>query len=182
MADASPHCDRPAAADVFPRPLPAVAGCDPDGVLWGGMFWMFADGFQFLQTTIGHWETYARAVGGMFNAFFAALMLMLAFSAGIILYASLFRSREIALLLTVPARTGRVFLHKFQEAIILSSWGFALLTSPMLVAYGIVAVRRGTTMRFCRPSWRPSFTFPWPSGRSFACGSCIAFPTIVRWR
>ena len=45
----------------------------------------------------------------------------------------------MALLLTLPARTERVFLHKFQEAVLLSSWGFVLLGSPMLLAYGVVA-------------------------------------------
>ena len=52
--------------------------------------------------------------------------------------ARLFCSKEITFLLTIPARTERVFLHKFQEAIILSSWGFVLLGSPILLAYGVV--------------------------------------------
>ncbi len=107
-------------------------------VLWGGMFWMFGDGFSIMQTAFGYQETYVQAVGGLFSSFFFALMLMLAFSAGVILYGSLFRSREIAFLLTTPARAGRVFLHKFQEAILLSSWGFLLLGSPALLAYGVV--------------------------------------------
>ncbi len=107
------------------------------GVLWGGMFWMFYDGFQFLQST-GQ-EIYADSVHGLFGAFLLALMLMLMVSSGLILYGSLFRSRETAFLLTLPARTGRVFLHKFQEAVVLSSWGFVLLASPMLLAYGAVA-------------------------------------------
>ena len=107
-------------------------------LLWGGMFWMFADAFWFLQSTITHSETHARTIGALFGTFFAALMLMLIFSSGIILYGSLFRSREIAFLLTIPARTERLFLHKFQEAILLSSWGFVLLGSPMLLAYGMV--------------------------------------------
>jgi ABC-2 type transport system permease protein len=107
-------------------------------VLWGGMFWLFGDGFFFMQSAFGYQETYMEAVGGLFSAFFFALMLMLAFSAGVILYGSLFRSRETAFLLTTPARTGRVFLHKFQEAILLSSWGFLLLGSPALLAYGVV--------------------------------------------
>ncbi len=107
-------------------------------LLWGGMFWMFDNGFSFLQSAFVYPETYAMAVGGLFSAFFFALMLMLAFSAGVILYGSLFRSREIAFLLTTPARTGRIFLHKFHEAILLSSWGFVLLGSPALLAYGVV--------------------------------------------
>jgi len=107
-------------------------------VLWGGMFWMFVDGFQFMRATITNPETYSRIVGGLFGIFFAALMVMLVFSAGVILYGALFRTREITFLLTIPARTERVFLHKFQETIVLSSWGFVLLGSPMLLAYGFV--------------------------------------------
>ncbi len=108
-------------------------------LLWGGMFWMFADGFSFLKSTITHPDNYAQAVGGVCGAFFFALMLMLILSAAIILYSSLFRSKEAAFLLTVPARTERIFLHKYQEAIVLSSWGFVLLGSPILMAYGVVA-------------------------------------------
>ena len=108
-------------------------------MLWGGMFWMFTDGFRFLQATITNSEMHARTVSVMFVAFFAALLVMLVFSAGIILYSSLFRAREIPFLLTTPARAERIFLHKFHEAIILSGWGFGLLGSPMLLAYGYVS-------------------------------------------
>ncbi|MCE5269215.1 MAG: hypothetical protein LLG00_15165 [Planctomycetaceae bacterium] len=107
------------------------------GVLWGGIFWMFYDGFLFLRTT--NQDVYAATVHGLFGAFLLALMLMLMVSSGIILYGSLFRSCEIGFLLTLPARSERLFLHKFQEAIVLSSWGFLLLASPMLLAYGVVA-------------------------------------------
>jgi ABC-2 type transport system permease protein len=107
-------------------------------LLWGAMFWMFGDGFSFMKSAFVYPETYSQAVGGLFSAFFFALMLMLVFSSGVILYGSLFRSGEITLLLTSPARTGRVFLHKFHEAILLSSWGFVLLGSPALLAYGVV--------------------------------------------
>jgi ABC-2 type transport system permease protein len=107
--------------------------------LWGGMFWMFHDGFEFLQLQVTVPHVHEQAVAFVFGHFFFWLMVMLMFSSGIILYSSLFRSREMALLLTLPARTERVFLHKFQEAIVLSSWGFVLLGSPMLLAYGIVS-------------------------------------------
>jgi ABC-2 type transport system permease protein len=107
-------------------------------LLWGGMFWMFGSGFDFLQSSIACPETFATAVGGMFSTFFFVLTLMLMFSAAVILYGSLFRSREIAFLLTSPARTGRVFLDEFHQAVILSSWGFVLLGSPAMLAYGVV--------------------------------------------
>ena len=50
----------------------------------------------------------------------------------------LFRAPDAAPLLTLPSRVERVFLYKLQEAILLSSWAFMLLGSPMLVAYGVV--------------------------------------------
>ncbi len=36
-------------------------------LLWGGMFWMFADGFSFLQATISNADTHARTVGSLFG-------------------------------------------------------------------------------------------------------------------
>lgn len=108
-------------------------------LLWGCMFWMFADGFFFIEQTISHPGMYSQAVCGVFSAFFLALLLMLLLSSAIILYGSLFRSREAAYLLTTPARTERIFLYKFQEAVLLSSWGFVLLGSPILLSYGMVA-------------------------------------------
>lgn len=107
-------------------------------ILWCGMFWMFGYGFRMMQAVFVYPETCMTVVGGLFSAFFFALTLMLIFSTGVILYGSLFRSREISLLMTMPARTGRVFLDKFHEAILLSSWGFILLGTPPLLAYGVV--------------------------------------------
>jgi len=109
------------------------------GLLWVGMFWMFLDGFAFLEHGIRHPETLDQTIRAVFSMFFASLMVMLVFSSAIILYGSLFRSPEVTFLLTSPVRVERIFLHKFQEAIVLSSWGCVLLGSPMLLAYGVVA-------------------------------------------
>jgi len=108
-------------------------------ILWAGLFGLFAEGFQFVQVTITIADTHDKLVGGIFAMFFAALMLMLIFSTGIILYGSLFHSAEAAFLMTNPVRAERIFVHKFQEALLLSSWGFILMGSPMLVAYGVVS-------------------------------------------
>jgi ABC-2 type transport system permease protein len=108
-------------------------------LLWCGLLYMFLSGFSFLRSAIPHPETHDEMIHGIFSMFFAALMVMLMFSAGIILYGSLFHSPETAFLLTIPARTERVFLHKFQEAVVLSSWGFILLGSPVILAYGLIA-------------------------------------------
>jgi len=108
------------------------------GLLWGGLFWLFADGFIFLKTSIPSADLHDQTVRAVFGMFFVALSVMLVFSSGIILYSSLFRGPDIGLLLTIPARAERVFLHKFQEAVLLSSWAFLLLGSPMMLAYGVV--------------------------------------------
>lgn len=108
-------------------------------LLWAGLFWLFLDGFRFLELMIVTPDLHDRTVQAVFGMFFVTLMVMLIFSSGVLLYSSLFRTREVPFLLTLPTREERVFLHKFQEAIVMSSWAFLLLGSPMLLAYGIVA-------------------------------------------
>jgi ABC-2 type transport system permease protein len=100
---------------------------------WIGLFVLFYQGFGYLS-----WM-HTDVVQPLFNTFFLALMVMLIFSSGIILYNSLFCSPEATFLLTTPVRTQRIYQYKFQEAVWFSSWGFVLLGSPTLVAYGLVA-------------------------------------------
>jgi ABC-2 type transport system permease protein len=78
-------------------------------------------------------------VGGLFDLMFFTLGVMLIFSTGIILYASLFTSPESRYLLTTPARADRIFASKFQAAVAFSSWAFLILGLPILIAYGVVA-------------------------------------------
>lgn len=108
------------------------------GFLWAVLFLLFLEGFQFLKNTVPS-DLHDETVRIVFGMFFVTMTVMLTFSSGIILYSSLFKSPEVAFLLTIPARVQRIFLHKFQEAILLSSWAFILLGSPMLLAYGLVA-------------------------------------------
>jgi ABC-2 type transport system permease protein len=108
------------------------------GVLWLGLFQLFAEGFQFLSVMIPDPVTHDETARAVFSIFFASLTLMLVVSTGIILYGGLFRSAEVQFLFSLPVRSERIFLHKFQEAMLLSSWGFLLLGTPMLVAYGSV--------------------------------------------
>jgi ABC-2 type transport system permease protein len=103
-------------------------------IFWTGLFGLFFEGFQFIG---GYVELTNEVVQYLFSLFFLSLLIMLVFSTGIILYAGLFQSREAAYLLTTPASTDRIFAYKFQEAMAFSSWGFVLLGSPMMVAYGI---------------------------------------------
>jgi ABC-2 type transport system permease protein len=105
-------------------------------VFWITLFLLFANAFQFLNATIPL-DSYEEAIRVVFGLFFVSLMVMLVISTGIILYSNLYRSREAAFLLTTPLRAEQVFIHKFQEAVLFSSWGFLLMGTPMLVAYGM---------------------------------------------
>ncbi len=107
---------------------------------WFGLFTLFYEGFQFVVEHVGPpgASYHAQTVRFVFHLFFASLNVMLMFSSGIILYTGLYNSPETAFLLTLPVRPERLVLYKFQEAIFFSSWGFFLLASPMMIAYGIV--------------------------------------------
>ena len=134
-------------------------------LFWVGLYLLFYRGFVFLSGP----GISTDIVPPLFNTFFLALMVMLAFSSGIILHNSLFCSPETVFLLTTPVRAQRIYTQKFQEAVLFSSWGFILLGSPTLVAYGVSAGRLGTTMRSCcRSSWRLS-TFRRRLAEFFVC-------------
>ncbi len=105
-------------------------------IFWAGLFGLFLEGFTFLDQ---YFKVSNEIVEYVFSTFFLSLLVMLVFSTGIILYAGLFQSREAAYLLTTPAGADRVFAFKFAEAMVFSSWGFVLLGSPMMVAYGLTA-------------------------------------------
>ncbi|MFV1964216.1 MAG: hypothetical protein ACC628_02245 [Pirellulaceae bacterium] len=107
-------------------------------LLWGGLFALFFEGFYLIQAGLVHVGMRTQLTQAIFNVFFLALTVMLIFSTAIIFYGSLFRSQEVTHLLTTPARCERIVWHKFQEAAFFSGWGFLLLASPMLLAYGIV--------------------------------------------
>ena len=102
------------------------------GLFWAALYGLFHEAFSFLDVL------HADVIPLLFNAFFSSLMVMLVFSAGILLYGGLYCSPESRLLLTLPVRAETIFGHKFREAMWFSSWGFVLLGSPMLVAYGVV--------------------------------------------
>jgi ABC-2 type transport system permease protein len=108
---------------------------------WLGLFALFYSGFEFvIQRVEAPGATYhAQTMRFVFSLFFLSLQVMLIFSSSIILYGGLYPSRETAYLMTIPARDERIVFYRFHEAVFFSSWGFFLLASPMLFAYGLVA-------------------------------------------
>jgi ABC-2 type transport system permease protein len=103
-------------------------------VFWLGLFGLFLGGFEFIGLSD---ELFHAIFEYLFSMFFLSISVMLFFSTGIITYTALFHSREGAFLLTTPASTDRIFAYKFAEAVVISSWGFFLLGSPLMAAYGL---------------------------------------------
>ena len=99
---------------------------------WTSVFCLFYESFVFIDSM------HAEVMSLLFNTFFSALMVMMIFSTGILMYGGLYRSEESKFLLTCPLRAEAIYTHKFIEALWFSSWGFILLGSPMLIAYGMV--------------------------------------------
>lgn len=105
-------------------------------IFWLGLFALFHWGFAWLRQFMGL-ETYFTSA--MLSLFFFSLLLMLSFSNGIISYSSLFRSSESAFLISCPLTYEVIFLHKFVESLIFSSWAFLLLAVPLVATYGWAA-------------------------------------------
>ncbi len=103
-------------------------------IFWLGLFVLFLGGFKFIGLSD---ELFHAIFEYLFSMFFLSISIMLFFSTGIITYTGLFHSREGAFLLSTPASTDRIFAYKFAESVAISSWGFFLLGSPLMAAYGI---------------------------------------------
>lgn len=145
-------------------------------VFWTGLFGLFFEGFQFLSTFI---PLSNEVIEYIFGLFFLSLLIMLVFSTGLILYQGLFRSRESGYLMTTPAAADRIFSYKFVEAMAFSSWGFLLLGSPILVAYGI---NRGASWTFYALFLAFLLAFVFIPGSIGAIGSILLANLLPRSR
>ena len=107
-------------------------------VFWCIMYFLFREGFSLLRTAVGHPPTLARTVHAVYNIFFLSLLVMLSVSSGILYYAAVYKAPDMPFLLTIPARASRLAFDKSFESTLLACWGFVLLGSPLLMAYGMV--------------------------------------------
>ena len=105
-------------------------------VLWLGVYLTFHEAFALLHLAIANVAVQAQFVQAGFNVFFFSLLFMITLSALIIFYATVFRNPETAFLLTTPASAGRIVIYKYYETLFVACWGFLLLGSPILLAYG----------------------------------------------
>lgn len=84
--------------------------------------------------------SFADLVMGRLLSFFAfAVFVLLIFSNALISYATLFRSREMPVLVLAPVPVAELFLGRFAECVTFSSWASAFLGAPLLFAYGLAS-------------------------------------------
>ena len=98
-------------------------------------FGLFYTGFNFLHRFPIIGSLLSERILFLIFAFF---FLMLVFSNAIIGYASLFKNRETAWLLSLPIPHRSVYRWKFVESLAVSSWALVFLSAPMMAAYGCV--------------------------------------------
>ena len=103
-------------------------------LFWAGTFVFFRLGFREL---FEYGLMNAFLVELLFAMFFSTLTVMLLFSSGILGYSGMFESKDTRMLLIRPVRPDYVFAHKFGEALFFSSWGFLVLSTPLVLAYGL---------------------------------------------
>ena len=113
-------------------------------LLWMGAFGAFYRGFAWLRGFEVASGGHLMGVGDiimlrLLSVFALALFLMLIFSNVLIVHSTLYRSREVAYLVQAPLTFRQLFLGRFAECVVFSSWASAYLGSPLILAYGLNA-------------------------------------------
>lgn len=96
-------------------------------------YYMFSHGLAYMTTLPGVGHLLAERIIYMIYFFF---MIMLVFSNAVLLYSGLFRGKETPWLLTTPLSPRAIFLWKLIESFIVSSWGLAILSAPLMASIG----------------------------------------------
>jgi ABC-2 type transport system permease protein len=97
-----------------------------------GLWMLFLDGFRFLDALGGAGAMIAIR---LFSLFFLGMGFMLVLSGVVTSYATIFRSPEIAFMMTRPFEIRQIVLYKFVETAGLSSWAFFFVIIPFVGSY-----------------------------------------------
>lgn len=109
------------------------------------------------------------------------LLVMLTFSSALLAYSTLYRSREVAYLLTTPASLRAVVLSRFVEVAFFASWASAFLGSPVVVAYGLVRHAPWPFYVAAAAAFVPFVTIPAAAGTAAAMAAARVLPRLPRW-
>ncbi|MDX9973690.1 MAG: hypothetical protein RBU21_11960 [FCB group bacterium] len=113
-------------------------------LLWLGALLLFYESFSWLHKYL--YDPRGAGVditdilmARLLSVFALALFFMLIFSNVLIVYSTLYRSREVEYLVQSPLSFRSLFIARFIESVFISSWASAFLGSPLILAYGIVS-------------------------------------------
>ena len=97
---------------------------------WIGLFVLFLFGFEFINVNAGPVRT--PLIHYILSLFFMALTFMLIFSNAVIALQNLFREHETAFLFSLPLRHDTIYLYKFVESLLFSSWAVFAAGLPLM--------------------------------------------------
>ncbi len=100
-------------------------------LIWFALYALFSLVFSYFQRNE---LQFVVAVPLLFNFFFVALLVLLAFSNAILTYGTLFTHEEANYLLSSPLRVDSTVALKFLESLFFSSWSLILLGLPLMMA------------------------------------------------
>jgi len=104
--------------------------------LWFGALVLFLEAFNWLSQFAG--GIGAIILARMLSVLGMVVFFMLVFSNVLVSFSTLYRSREVSYLLHTPMSFRSFFVARFIECVSFSSWAFAFIGSPVIIAFGIV--------------------------------------------
>jgi len=116
---------------VFDAPIRLTVTGLLIGLIWVGLYNLFRLVFHQLERSPLEATV---AVPMVFNFFFIAILVLLAFSNAIIAYGFLFNRQESPFLIALPLQPADVITFKYLEGLVLSSWSVVLLGLPLMFA------------------------------------------------
>lgn len=109
--------------------------------LWVGAYFMFSYGFAFLiqfgGRGAGEFNFGDLLMTRMLGILALSVFLLLIFSNVLVVFSTMYRSREVIYLVQSPIPFESLFYMRFLESVAFSSWSLAFLGSPLMLAYGI---------------------------------------------
>lgn len=109
--------------------------------IWLGIFFGLYEGFEWLlkfgsrsgiEVNIGE-----ILMGRMFTLLVSAVFLFLIFSNVLVAFFTLYKAEEVQYLIHTPISFDKLFLVRFLECLVFSSWSVAFLGVPLILAYGL---------------------------------------------
>jgi len=104
-------------------------------LFWAGAFWFFQRVLGYFQTIPDLGPVLSQK---LLNMIFLTFLAILTFSNMITGLSTFFLSRDLLLLVPAPVPSSRLFIAKFVETLVDSSWMILLFSVPVFFAYGIV--------------------------------------------